>query len=68
MGLSSLFVKHTDDGFLFKVKVTLEELSVMSFVTCVLKVRMLQVTKLKILIRISLSHCWSYSFTWFVIK
>ena len=31
-GLSSLFVELTDDGFLFKVEVTSEELSVISFV------------------------------------
>ena len=33
-GLSSLFVELTDNGFLFKVEVTSEELSVISFVTC----------------------------------
>ena len=33
-GLSSLFVELTDDGFPFKVEVTSEELSVISFVTC----------------------------------
>ena len=64
-GLSSLFVELTDDGFLLKVEVTSEDSSYVRhiFCTCVSNVSVLQVATLEILIRISLSHRRSYSFT-----